>query len=214
MKNPWKALKQYLKLGQKSENLQASAPEDPKTSILPPEINFPPEETVTLPETVPYLLHLQSGRPLKIPENQLTITLGKTSPNNTPDIDLSDVTNAAVVSRKHARITVVGEQYYIEDLGSSNGTYVNNILVKEGESQDISSGDLIAFGKEDKVAFIFKLPDQRRQEKNKFEQQFQDLKIEIDQQKRQKDLNMVTSSRYFQEVKQEITEVDVDEFWS
>ena len=89
---------------------------------------------------------------------------------------------------------------------------MNNILVKEGESQDLASGDLIAFGDGDKVAFIFKLPYQPR--KDEFEQQFQDLKIEIDQQKRQKDLNRVTSSRYFQEVKQEITEVDVDEFWN
>jgi pSer/pThr/pTyr-binding forkhead associated (FHA) protein len=33
------------------------------------------------------------------------------------------------VSRKHARIFFRNDEYYIEDLGSSNGTYVNGIRV-------------------------------------------------------------------------------------
>ncbi len=33
------------------------------------------------------------------------------------------------VSRKHARIFFRNDEYYIEDLGSTNGTYVNGIRV-------------------------------------------------------------------------------------
>ena len=35
------------------------------------------------------------------------------------------------ISRVHARIAFENEEYYIEDLSSTNGTYVNNIRVKK-----------------------------------------------------------------------------------
>ena len=35
------------------------------------------------------------------------------------------------ISRVHARIVCQNEEYYIEDLGSTNGTYVNNIRIKK-----------------------------------------------------------------------------------
>jgi sigma-B regulation protein RsbU (phosphoserine phosphatase) len=41
-----------------------------------------------------------------------------------PDVDLR--LDAREVSRRHARITLANKQYYLEDLGSSNGTYVNS----------------------------------------------------------------------------------------
>ena len=43
--------------------------------------------------------------------------------------------------------------------------------------------------------------------------QLEELKIEIDQKKREKEVTMLTESSYFQEVKQEIEEVNLDEFW-
>jgi hypothetical protein len=39
------------------------------------------------------------------------------------------------------------------------------------------------------------------------------LQIEIDQNKRQKEVAMLTESSYFQEVQQEVARVDLDEFW-
>ena len=35
------------------------------------------------------------------------------------------------ISRVHARIVCQNEEYYIEDVGSTNGTYVNNIKIKK-----------------------------------------------------------------------------------
>jgi hypothetical protein len=116
------------------------------------------EPSTTLQQPTPYLLHIQSGESVLLPENQTQIMLGKPNNNNPPDVDLSSLPDAEIISRQHALIHIEAETYYIEDLGSSNGTYVNNTAVARGERQEISAGDLLALGKEDKVTFIFKLP--------------------------------------------------------
>jgi diguanylate cyclase (GGDEF)-like protein len=48
------------------------------------------------------------------------------------------------VSRRHASINLGNDRYRIRDLGSHNGTYVNNTSIEE---QDLVSGDLIRIGK-------------------------------------------------------------------
>jgi GGDEF domain-containing protein len=48
------------------------------------------------------------------------------------------------VSRKHARLTVVGERVVIEDLGSANGTSVNDDRVQS--QRILNEGDVIALG--------------------------------------------------------------------
>lgn len=47
------------------------------------------------------------------------------------------------VSRRHAKINFSGS-WFIEDLNSSNGTYVNEIRIKLNESHKIKSGDKVA----------------------------------------------------------------------
>jgi pSer/pThr/pTyr-binding forkhead associated (FHA) protein len=47
------------------------------------------------------------------------------------------------VSRKHARIFHEGESYFVEDMGSSNGTKVNGTLVKR---QELADGDAVTLG--------------------------------------------------------------------
>lgn len=48
-----------------------------------------------------------------------------------------------LVSRKHARLTIRGNQVTIEDLGSTNGTFVNGVRVK---SAQLRTGDRILIG--------------------------------------------------------------------
>jgi PAS domain S-box-containing protein len=43
--------------------------------------------------------------------------------------------------------------------------------------------------------------------------QLEELKIEIDQQKREIAVNQITQSTYFQEIKEEMSKIDLDEFW-
>ena len=47
------------------------------------------------------------------------------------------------VSRRHARVNF-NVSWFIEDLNSSNGTYINEIRIKPNEPHKIKSGDIIA----------------------------------------------------------------------
>ena len=54
--------------------------------------------------------------------------LGRTDPHSNifPEIDLSRFDPETKVSRRHARIWLEGETYLVEDLGSVNGTVIND----------------------------------------------------------------------------------------
>ncbi|MFW9805054.1 MAG: FHA domain-containing protein [Candidatus Thorarchaeota archaeon] len=54
------------------------------------------------------------------------------------------------VSRRHARISWQSGNYYIEDLGSTNGTFLNSSLVTS--PQPLRSGDTIGLGQ---TLFVF-----------------------------------------------------------
>ncbi len=58
---------------------------------------------------------------------------------------------SADVSRHHARITGTGTEFFIEDLGSQNGTFINGALI-EGEKAPIQVGDRVQVGS---TIFIF-----------------------------------------------------------
>ena len=67
------------------------------------------------------------------------ITIGR-SPGN--DIQLSDRT----VSRKHMKILKKDGKYFIEDLDSTNGTYVHGEQVKPGGQVEVKEGLTISIG--------------------------------------------------------------------
>jgi pSer/pThr/pTyr-binding forkhead associated (FHA) protein len=65
-----------------------------------------------------------------------------------PDVDLDSDDPEAKVSRRHARISLREGQYVIEDLGSTNGTFVNRgHRLAPGERQPLKDGDEIIVGK-------------------------------------------------------------------
>lgn len=65
-----------------------------------------------------------------------------------PDVDLDRHDSEAKVSRRHARILHKDGQYAIEDLGSTNGTFVNRgRRLIPGNSQLLKDGDEIIVGK-------------------------------------------------------------------
>jgi len=65
-----------------------------------------------------------------------------------PDVDLDSDDAEAKVSRRHARITHRGEQYFIEDLGSTNGTFLNRgRRLLPGDRQSLRDGDEVIVGK-------------------------------------------------------------------
>lgn len=65
-----------------------------------------------------------------------------------PDVDLDQDDPEAKVSRRHARIQYLNNQFTIEDLGSTNGTFVNRgARLLPGNKQPLKNGDEIIVGK-------------------------------------------------------------------
>jgi len=80
-------------------------------------------------------------------ENEITI--GRLDPHRgiRPDVDLSRYDPAARISRRHARVTMRGHQYFIEDMGSANGTIINGRnRLKPQEPYPLVNGDVVKLG--------------------------------------------------------------------
>jgi hypothetical protein len=103
------------------------------------------------------LLHLQSNTTIEIASSLDVVHFGKPNGQIPPDIDVSGFPDSEVVSRVHADIRIEGDTYYLEDTGSSNGTYVNHAPLQKGNRHRLRPGDRIALGKGDLVTFIFQL---------------------------------------------------------
>ncbi|NEO87078.1 MAG: FHA domain-containing protein [Spirulina sp. SIO3F2] len=103
------------------------------------------------------LLHVQTNTVIPLSSTVGIVHIGKPGGPVAPDLDVSGFPDSAIVSRVHADLRVEGDAYYLEDMGSSNGTYVNHTPLMPGNRHRLRPGDRIALGKEDKVTFIFQL---------------------------------------------------------
>jgi hypothetical protein len=75
--------------------------------------------------------------------------LGRTDPHSNvfPEIDLSRFDSETKVSRRHARIWREGETFLVEDLGSVNGTVINDsVRLAPRQPRVLDSGDKIRLG--------------------------------------------------------------------
>jgi serine/threonine-protein kinase len=75
--------------------------------------------------------------------------VGRTDPlsNIFPEIDLSKFDPNTKVSRRHARIWREGSSFLVEDLGSVNGTVINDMIhLAPREPRQLDSGDRIRLG--------------------------------------------------------------------
>lgn len=66
-------------------------------------------------------------------------TIGKMEQN------VNMIISHPMISRIHAKIYLKENHYYIEDMNSSNGTYINNSLIQPHTLTEISPGDYITF---------------------------------------------------------------------
>jgi adenylate cyclase len=71
-------------------------------------------------------------------EDDIT-TIGRSTGNSIIIKDLS-------ISRKHAKVTLSGDRYFIEDLGSQNGTWINGHSMNPGYQIQLKEGDFISIG--------------------------------------------------------------------
>lgn len=166
-----------------SQPPQSEVPEpDPVPDPVPPVVNLPetpvapmplPVAPVSSPTPTPspnptpitaktqlqvpsaQLFHIQTNTAMELPTNLAVIHVGKPNDQIPPDIDVSGFPNSDIVSRIHADIRVEGDNYFIEDVGSSNGTYVNHTPLTKGNRHRLRAGDRISLGKGDQVTFLF-----------------------------------------------------------
>ncbi|MEG4578901.1 FHA domain-containing protein [Microcoleus vaginatus GB2-A3] len=103
------------------------------------------------------LLHVQTNTPMELPHSLSVVHIGKPNDLVPPDIDVSGFANSEIVSRVHANLRVEGDACYLEDVGSSNGTYVNNTPLPKGNRHRLRPGDRISLGKGDLVTFLFQI---------------------------------------------------------
>jgi pSer/pThr/pTyr-binding forkhead associated (FHA) protein len=82
--------------------------------------------------------------------SQAEVTIGR---DPTCEISISQTS----VSRRHARLSRKGDRYYVEDLGSSNGTTLNGKFVQG--ATPLNTGDQIGLGAE--VTLVFEDPAQK-----------------------------------------------------
>lgn len=104
-----------------------------------------------------YLLHVQTNTAVELPQNFSVIHIGKPNDRIPPDIDVAGFPHSEIVSRIHIDIRVEGDSYFIEDIGSANGTYINHTFLALGNRHRLRHGDRIALGKGDLVSFLFQL---------------------------------------------------------
>lgn len=95
-------------------------------------------------------LHLlDSGQILPLGD-RTEFTLGRVSEAQPimPDIDLTPYqAYANGVSRLHAVLKREGQNVFVMDLGSSNGTYLNGKRLTPNVDQPLNHGDMLALGK-------------------------------------------------------------------
>lgn len=144
-------------LSQVNELLNFENPDSTPKPAIYPEGTKPGNPRTQLQQQAVQLVHIQTNTAIDLPPTLELIHMGKPNKRMPPHIDVSSFPNAEVVSRVHADIRIEGGHYFIEDAGSSNGTYINNVPLLPGNQHRLRSGDRIALGKGNLVTFLFQI---------------------------------------------------------
>ncbi len=135
--------------------ITASVPNPPAPTVATAK---PPSPAATqLQVQSASFFHVQTQTKIDFPQGLGVIHIGKPNEQIPPDIDVSGFPDSDIVSRVHADIRVEGDAYYIEDVGSSNGTYINHSPLVKGNRHRLRAGDRVSLGKGDLMTFIFQL---------------------------------------------------------
>lgn len=106
--------------------------------------------TMTGPVAVPpFALVLSDGRTVPLPTDRAEILIGCQDPADHifPDVDLSPFdARSSGVSRRHALLRYAGSQWTITDLGSANGTFVNDTALTPQTPVALPDGAVVRLG--------------------------------------------------------------------
>ncbi len=136
------------------------------TQAKPAVVDIPPAESTPAESAPPDKSPLETVLAAETDESDLTLivigsgeridlrgqseyTLGRADPESKiyVDVDMSDHGGwDAGVSRRHARIFRQEGQFYLEDLRSANGTYLNETRLRPGQFELLHAGDMVKLG--------------------------------------------------------------------
>lgn len=100
-------------------------------------------------------INLQTKKSFNLPEHNCLIFIGKSTDKYQPDIDVSMLPNHEMVSFLHASLEIRDRNWYICDLNSNYGTYLNQQKLLPNQNYPLKLGDKIELGEKDRCAFIF-----------------------------------------------------------
>ena len=85
-----------------------------------------------------FLLATNAKNPVRIMVNRKKFLIGS-------DFEQMDcvIRNNRYISRYHAKIYYEASCYFIEDVGSMNGTFINGVKLAEGIKYKLETGDII-----------------------------------------------------------------------
>ena len=135
----------------------------PPVAALTPPIQAPQMSNQSAPSpapnTGPAKLVIQRNGPggKSYPLDASEIRIGRWDADNGhfPEIDLTHDDVDSKISRSHAKITRENGRYFIEDLGSLNGTFINRgSRLVQGQKAPLNPGDELVMGK---IFFSFEI---------------------------------------------------------
>ncbi|MBM3238177.1 FHA domain-containing protein [Candidatus Poribacteria bacterium] len=130
--------------GAKLREAPVSEPTVPTPTPTPPPTPTPKPSVATLVTA--------TGQEIALPD-KAEIIIGRTDVGIVVDIDTTPFGgHPGGVSRRHCKITVQGDQYSIDDLNSTNGTFVDGTQLAANTPTPLQNGAQIVLGK---VVFTF-----------------------------------------------------------
>jgi multimeric flavodoxin WrbA len=145
------ALEAAYRVGQeavagKTPPVQDAAPAAPPV----PRPNFSKEDTVWIDDLSKMIgaRLVVTGAPIPFPKKN-EVLIGRAKPGVVPPPDLDLVPHGGDqmgVSRSHAKITRGPDAWMLDDLNSTNGTFLNGVQVLPGRPVPVHTGDVVRFG--------------------------------------------------------------------
>ena len=127
-------------------------------SVGPDLADLPPVQTTTVQRVPPsevkrtaaaFKLVTTTGQSIPVAEDEMVIGRSHPRDPSIPDVDLwaLGLEEARTASRRHCRISVEDDKYFVEDLGSMNGTFLNDKQLQPNARQPLKAGDKIMAGR-------------------------------------------------------------------
>lgn len=120
---------------------RAAQPPPPPAKPAPP----PPPPKPAAPPAYAHLREQPQGRQLPLIYDRSLVGRLSEADGVKPEVDLADFGEGGV-SRRHAQITRAEGQVYLEDLSSSNGTFLNGVRLQPGLQSPLKHQDEVRFG--------------------------------------------------------------------